>query len=649
MKIIFQWFKRKSIFGPTLYLLLFIFLTLPAFLLIPSITSDNSIALFGKSEISVTLTLFIVYCLFCLFVSIKKILNLNFSTALIFFLLAFLIALVFFLSIFFLNPEIRSFLSHTIFLIIFLLLIFYIGNSKNAASTKIPNLILFFIGLLSLYALASKEAADLKNRVFGGAITEEETIPTAFYDIKKTKFTNKIPDSYSEGGGIDKLYDKYILSTGSGDIYVFSINDISNNLDIEKLPYRVPINFEEFKSSVANNIRTEKFRVMDLIVREVGENIELYSTHHYWFVNKNCYVLRLSKLTLASDFMQNTDPNISWKTIYESNPCLPIRKKGDPFVGQQSGGRMAFLNHNTMLLSVGDHEFDGVNSEVVHPQVKTSSYGKIISLDLSTFDNYIYSYGHRNSQGIFIDKEKNVWISEHGPQGGDEINLIKEGLNYGWPYVTYGTNYGKQNWPLNKFQGRHLGYEMPLYSWYPAIAPSSLIKLENTTFSYWENDLILSTLKAKSLYRIRINDETVRLIEPIYIDEKVRAMVEGHNGEIVLWTHNSDIVTIKKVDKNLNLRASFSSCIGCHAIDDSDSHGIGPNLNNIIGRKIASAENYRYSDSLKSINGVWTKDLLNDFIKDPQSIAQGTSMIYEGIKDEDERSEIIEYLERNGN
>ena len=179
------------------------------------------------------------------------------------------------------------------------------------------------------------------------------------------------------------------MSTGSGDIYVFSINDISNNLDIEKLPYRVPINFEEFKSSVANNIRTEKFRVMDLIVREVGENIELYSTHHYWFVNKNCYVLRLSKLTLASDFMQNTDPNISWKTIYESNPCLPIRKKETLLWDSKVAGGWHF-SIIIQYIDVGDHEFDGVNSEVVHPQVKTSSYGKIISLDLSTFDNYIY-------------------------------------------------------------------------------------------------------------------------------------------------------------------------------------------------------------------------------------------------------------------
>jgi len=649
MKSISQRFKRSKFFGAVLYLLLFIFLTLPVFFIIPAITSNDSIALFGMSEILVILTLFIVFCLLCLSVSMINILNLNLSTALIFFSLVFLIVLASFSSIFYLNLEIRNFLSHAIFLSVFLLLIFYIATSTNITSTIVPCIILFFIGLLSFFALISKEASSIKDRVLGATVIEEEIVPTSFYDIKKIKFANKIPNSFSEGGGIDKVYDRYILASGSGDIYVFLTDDMSSNLDIKKLPYRVPMNFEQFKSSVDNNVRTEKFRVMDLIVREVGDNVELYSTHHYWFVNKNCYVLRLSKLTLASNFIESTDSNSSWETIYESNPCLPIRKKGNPFVGQQSGGRMAFLNHETMLLSVGDHEFDGVNSEAVHPQDKTSSYGKIISLDLSTFDNHIYSYGHRNPQGIFVDKEKNIWISEHGPQGGDEINLIKEGFNYGWPYVTYGTNYGKQNWPLNKSQGKHNGYELPLYSWYPAIAPSALIRLQNTAFTYWKDDLILSSLKSKSLYRIRIEDETVRLIEPIYIDEKVRAMVEGHNGEILLWTHDSDIVIIKKVDKDLNLTASFSSCIGCHAIDDSDDHGIGPNLKNIIGRKIASAENYRYSDALKSIDGVWTKDLIDEYIQDPQSFAPGTSMIYGGIEDEKTRSEIIDYLERSSN
>ncbi len=144
MKSISQRFKRSKFFGAVLYLLLFIFLTLPVFFIIPAITSNDSIALFGMSEILVILTLFIVFCLLCLSVSMINILNLNLSTALIFFSLVFLIVLASFSSIFYLNLEIRNFLSHAIFLSVFLLLIFYIATSTNITSTIVPYIILFF-------------------------------------------------------------------------------------------------------------------------------------------------------------------------------------------------------------------------------------------------------------------------------------------------------------------------------------------------------------------------------------------------------------------------------------------------------------------------------------------------------------------------
>lgn len=78
-----------------------------------------------------------------------------------------------------------------------------------------------------------------------------------------------------------------------------------------------------------------------------------------------------------------------------------------------------------------------------------------------------------------------LWSTEHGPRGGDEINVLEEGEHYGWPMVTYGTRYGNQDWPANPNQGRHLGYQAPVYAFVPSIGISNLIQIENELFPYW--------------------------------------------------------------------------------------------------------------------------------------------------------------------
>ena len=143
-----------------------------------------------------------------------------------------------------------------------------------------------------------------------------------------------------------------------------------------------------------------------------------------------------------------------WKTLYETTPCLPVRgegrRHGIPFVGYLGGGRMALLDEQTLLLAVGDFGFDGVASVEAQAQNSATSYGKTIAINIADGRAALFPLGHRNPQGLFVDRSGTIWSTEHGPQGGDELNRLERDKNYGWPYATDGTDYGSFSWPLNK-------------------------------------------------------------------------------------------------------------------------------------------------------------------------------------------------------
>jgi len=282
-------------------------------------------------------------------------------------------------------------------------------------------------------------------------------------------------------------------------------------------------------------------------------------------------------------------------------------------------------------------------------QDMTASYGKSILIHIKDRRSEIFTSGIRNPQGMYIDPKGNIWETEHGPQGGDELNLLKQGLNYGWPIVTYGTDYGTFAWPLNPKQGDHEGFEAPFFSWVPSLGVSNLVGVEKDLFPVWKGDLLVSSLNYRRLFRLRIRNDRVVYEEPIEIGMRIRDIAEGSDGRVVLWADDDDaIISLRPLTGNSGEASFGTSCSGCHKVENGTSHRIGPDLWGIMGRKPGSAPGFvDYSGAMRARGGVWTEEKLDEFIKNPQAAVPGTAMEFAGVADAATRARIIDYLKQS--
>src|SRR5262249_16871898 len=151
-------------------------------------------------------------------------------------------------------------------------------------------------------------------------------------------------------------------------------------------------------------------------------------------------------------------------------------------------------------------------------------------IDLGKDNSQVYSIGHRNPQGLAVGPDGTIWETEHGPQGGDELNRVVEGRNYGWPVVSYGTQYDAMSWSDDPRKTHHEGFEKPIYAWVPSVGTSQLLVVEGRGFAQWAGDLIVSSLVGQTLYRIRLADGRAVVVEPIPVEHSIRDLVELPSG-----------------------------------------------------------------------------------------------------------------------
>ena len=189
------------------------------------------------------------------------------------------------------------------------------------------------------------------------------------------------------------------------------------------------------------------------------------------------------------------------------------------------GGRMQHYIHknkNGLLFTIGDSSNPDFNND--NSQKLNSIFGKILFKSFNDDSDYtLFSLGHRNPQGLYVDKDL-ILSTEHGPKGGDEINSINFNKNYGWPISSYGESYFKDGQLTYKKDHLSHGFKEPVFSFLPAIGISEIIKLPNNFTPFWKDNFILSSLNGNSLYRIKFNEKFDKIIlnEKIYIGERIR-------------------------------------------------------------------------------------------------------------------------------
>jgi aldose sugar dehydrogenase len=518
---------------------------------------------------------------------------------------------------------------------------------------------LIVVTLLTSYYIGHKPRPQPK------ATRQESMLHTAFYNVRLTSYVGQIPMPAVRGGGITSLGEQYLLGTGDGHLYLFSLPKGAGDLSIQPLGYRVPANGEQFSADLGlpygqptgvisdtvqgEQIQTWRFRVADVLAREHGDHIELYASHHYWKSTERCFVIRVSMLSGTREQLVH-GAQLSWRTLYESHPCLPVegpmrKRGGNPFVGMEMGGRLAFVDEQHLMLTVGDLGFAGMDSLQQFAQDPNVSYGKIQLIPLDGSPPQTVSIGHRNPQGLYIDTTGGVWETEHGPQGGDELNRIVQGANYGWPLVTFGTNMGSLIWPLSRTQGDHAGYEFPVYAWLPSIGVSNVVGVERNLFPVWHGDLLVSSLAAHSLWRMRLHDGHVVLSERIEMPHRIRDVFEASDGRILMWTDDATIDVLEPGTGTARELTFAELCSGCHKTDHNGLHGLGPDLWGVVDRRIASADGFdEYSPALRQHAGRWTEKELDRFLTAPQAYSPGTTMTFPGIRDPETRAAVISHL-----
>ncbi|WP_137045919.1 PQQ-dependent sugar dehydrogenase [Pseudolabrys sp. FHR47] len=226
-----------------------------------------------------------------------------------------------------------------------------------------------------------------------------------------------------------------------------------------------------------------------------------------------------------------------------------FQQAGPASRGQHFGGRIVQSADDNLFITTGDHFSDRDMAQTLDNDI-----GKVVRItpngeapkdnpfvDRSGARAVIWSYGHRNPQGLTVNPaDGSLWEQEHGARGGDEINVIRPGKNYGWPVVSYGVNY--DGTPVGTGKQRAEGMEDPLWHWTPSIAPSGLTFYTGDLFPQWKGSLFSGALRAQFLSRLEIKDGKPVREERLLtnLNERIRDVRQGPDGALYLLTDENN-------------------------------------------------------------------------------------------------------------
>ncbi len=287
----------------------------------------------------------------------------------------------------------------------------------------------------------------------------------------------------------------------------------------------------------------------------------------------------LLEIVLHPNFSSNSWVYISYATGNDDQNALRVMRAkliGNKLVEQQVvftvtpfkstpvhfAGRMAFLPDNTLLITSGDgfdyredaQRLNSLLGKIIRINVDGSvpTNNPFVTENADSPSNYVFSYGHRNHQGLLFDSERNVIFSnEHGPDGGDELNIIQAGVNYGWPVITQGLDYiGSRISPFTEYPNM----QQPRLDWTPSIAPSGMAVHQGNLFSELNGDLLVSVLKFKEVRWLHMDglnvvgqaslfkelEQRIRDVR-VHPDGSIYILTDSENGKVLRIIPSEDI------------------------------------------------------------------------------------------------------------
>ncbi|MEO1251557.1 MAG: PQQ-dependent sugar dehydrogenase [Pseudomonadota bacterium] len=554
---------------------------------------------------------------------------------------------------------------------------------------RIALLALFIAGIASVSFIAGFESAlrqffpysilqKIDHRIsqyFKEPDLTERVIETGLIElkIKPVKLDFERGSDHEKGGGLASFgedllvltYDRRLIFIGEdGAPRVSQITLPENNREAYKRAYRAILDGEG--GAVIASRGLHYLRNQDLEFIETAVFRGLVVSFLQFHPDQNCTTLSLAQLPLAESVMRIDEIEAGpadWNIFFRTSPCLPFKSKNLALAGHMAAGRIALKDERALYLAVGDLGFDGVRADgPAFAQDPANDYGKLLAVDLVTGDAERISIGHRNMQGLALGADGVVFGAEHGPRGGDELNIIQPGGNYGWPLESLGTLYSMTAPPQSQVIGRHDNFAAPAHAWIPSPAISSLM-VADEFHPAWDGDVIAGSLRQGGMFRVRLNGDRAVYSEYISLDVRVRDLHQHTDGRIAVLTDDyvvlfltpdalttpaertADFASTASLSETRKARLveAVAACAQCHAFTPGDDVA-APNLAYIYGDKIAAGAYGGYSAALKGQSGRWSEDNLAAFLANPQSFAPGVLMPAPEIADQQAIDDLVAYL-----
>uniref|UniRef100_UPI0040491B85 PQQ-dependent sugar dehydrogenase n=1 Tax=Candidatus Planktophila sp. TaxID=2175601 RepID=UPI0040491B85 len=322
------------------------------------------------------------------------------------------------------------------------------------------------------------------------------------------------------GAAIARLADGRLLLGGGSTGFTLFLYDLTNQQQITI----------GRAAAASERINDSRFAITDIsVLTQTAETAQLLISYPRFNSEGRCVTVVV--YSYRANF--GAQPSLKrGKMWFQSNPCVAISAV------QHAAGRMELIDAKSAYLTIGDLGYPEIGDKT-----KRGTLGTVMKISAKKVTQI--SSGHRNAQGILLIG-KDLYTSEHGPRGGDELNLIQQGIDYGWPTVTYGERYSPGDYVSPTNPESHNGFRKPLTYWVPSVAPTELIQLPAASaWGQWSSSIVMGTLREESLIFIQMNNKrVVGQMQTVNVYERIRDLDVTKGGSIIATTDSGKLLVI---------------------------------------------------------------------------------------------------------